>query len=99
MAGWFDASRTDTPAETNPASGSEVEQRGHEDLASVSDELTDALQAATFYMENVRQIAVDKPPAVDKRDRDVLALATGQITRANQAVKRLHVALTTRLQD
>lgn len=99
MARWLEAAPADTSAEVNPASGSEPEESGDGDLASVSDELTDALQAATFYVDAVRKIAADRPPIADKRDRDVLALATDQITRANRAVKRLHAALTARSLD
>lgn len=96
MSGLLDTAHIDGPTETSPASELELTKDGHEDLAWISDELTDALQAATYYVEAVRKIATGRDPVVDRRDRDILVLAMKQIARANRAVKRLHGTLSVR---
>jgi len=90
MPGSWDGVRTDSPVEISQTSDAEFEGRAHGDLASISDELTDAMQAATCYVETVRRIAKDNPPILDKRDREILILAMAQMTRANRAIKDLH---------
>lgn len=90
MPGSWDALRSDSPVEINHISEAELERRAHRDLASISDELTDAMQAATCYIETVRRLAQDSPPILDKRHRDILVLAMDQIARANRAIKGLH---------
>lgn len=95
MSGLLDTARAYAPASCDTASEAELQTRGQRDLASISDALTDALQAATCYLEAAHMIAADKPP-IDGRDRDVLDLAKTQVKRASHAVKHLHRALSTR---
>ena len=85
-----DALGTDPPVEIGQTSDANGERHTHGDLASISDELTDAMQAATYYVEAVRRIAKDNPPILDRRNRDILIMAMAQIMRANRAIKDLH---------
>lgn len=90
MLGSWDVLCTELPVELSQTSDAELERHIHGDLASISDELTDAMQAATCYVEAARRTARNDPPTLDRPNREILTLAMAQITRANRAIKYLH---------